>query len=81
MKRAAWVTAVPVNTCNEYLATLCLTQSCPVRAGRCLAIYRQIVQVWDGMISLENRLDDGKGSGLHATVRLPLVQNKATGGS
>ena len=50
-------------------------------SGLGLAICREIVQALDGSISLENRLDHGRVTGLDATVRLPLVQNKGSGGS
>ncbi|MEC5214618.1 two-component system sensor histidine kinase TctE [Polaromonas sp. CG_9.5] len=50
-------------------------------SGLGLAICREIVQALGGSIALENRLAHGRVSGLDATVRLPLVQNKATGES
>ena len=52
----------------------------PHGSGLGLAICREIVRALGGSISLENRLDDGAVIGLEATVRLPLVQNKASGG-
>lgn len=45
-------------------------------SGLGLAICREIVRALDGSISLENRLDHGRVTGLDATVRLPLVQNQ-----
>lgn len=50
-------------------------------SGLGLAICWEIVQALGGSISLENRLDHGRVTGLDATVRLPLVQNKDSGGS
>ena len=49
-------------------------------SGLGLAICREIVQALDGSITLENRLEHGRVIGLDATVRLPLVQNNASGG-
>lgn len=49
-------------------------------SGLGLAIFREIVQALGGNISLENRHGHGGVMGLDATVRLPLVQNKTTGG-
>ena len=53
----------------------------PHGSGLGLAICREIVRALGGSIALENRLADGEVIGLDATVRLPLVQNKASGGS
>jgi two-component system sensor histidine kinase TctE len=49
----------------------------PHGSGLGLTICREIVRALEGSISLENRLADGVVIGLDATVRLPLVQNKA----
>ena len=53
----------------------------PHGSGLGLAICREIVRALGGSIALENRLADGEVIGLDATVRLPLVQNKTSGGS
>lgn len=50
-------------------------------SGLGLAICREIVRALGGHISMENRLEHGRVTGLDATIRLPLVQNEATGGS
>jgi two-component system sensor histidine kinase TctE len=44
-------------------------------SGLGLAICREITQALGGSITLENREDRGRITGLDATVRLPLVQN------
>ncbi|MBH2009176.1 MAG: sensor histidine kinase N-terminal domain-containing protein [Xanthomonadaceae bacterium] len=49
-------------------------------SGLGLAICREIAHALGGSIALENRHDQGGVIGLDATVRLPLVQNKTTGG-
>ena len=46
-------------------------------SGLGLAICREIAQALGGSISLKNRLDHSRISGLRATVRLPLVQNRS----
>jgi len=50
-------------------------------SGLGLAICREIALALGGSIALENRLAHGRVMGLDATVRLPLVQNKVSGGS
>ena len=43
-------------------------------SGLGLAICREIVRALEGSISLDNRITEGRVTGLDATVRLPLEQ-------
>jgi len=52
----------------------------PHGSGLGLAICREIAVALQGSISLENRSSHGHVTGLDATVRLPQVQNKGSGG-
>ena len=52
----------------------------PHGSGLGLAICREITWALGGSIALDNRLDAGRVTGLAATVRLPLVQNRDSGG-
>lgn len=45
-------------------------------SGLGLAICQEIVRSLDGTIALDNRLDHGRVTGLDATVRLPLADNR-----